>query len=42
MRTIGDFPHLTAAMECAGWPEAKIHKVMGENWLRVLAEAWGE
>jgi len=38
MRTIADFPNLTAAMERAGWPEAKIRKVMGENWLRLLAE----
>jgi len=42
MRTLGDFPNLTAAMEHAGWPEAKIRKVMGENWLRLLAEVWGE
>jgi membrane dipeptidase len=42
MRTIGDFPNLTAAMEHARWPEAKIRKVMGENWLRLLAEVWGE
>ena len=42
MRTIGDFPNLTAAMEHAGWPEAKIRKVMGKNWLRLLAEVWVE
>src|SRR3954451_5210289 len=42
MRTIGDFPNLTAAMEHAGWPGAKIRKVMGENWLRLLAEVWVE
>ncbi len=41
MRAIGDFPNLTAAMEKAGWPEPKIRKVMGESWLRVLAEVWG-
>ncbi len=41
MRAIGDFPNLTAAMETAGWPEPKIRKVMGESWLRVLAEVWG-
>lgn len=40
-RTIGEFPNLTAAMQRAGWPEAKIRKVMGENWLRVLREVWG-
>ena len=40
MRTIADYPNLTAAMQKAGWPESKICKVMGENWLRVLAAAW--
>jgi len=25
----------------ARWPEPKIRKVMGENWLRLLAEVWG-
>jgi membrane dipeptidase len=42
LRTIGDFPNLTSAMEKAGWPETKIRKIMGENWLRLLAEVWGE
>src|ERR1700737_740425 len=42
LHTIGDFPNLTAAMERAGWPEAKIRKVMGANWLRLLADVWGE
>ena len=42
LRTIGDFPNLTSAMERAGWPETKIRKIMGENWLRLLAEVWGE
>jgi membrane dipeptidase len=42
MRRMGDFPNLTAAMERAGWPETKIRKIMGENWLRVLADVWGE
>ena len=42
MRRLGDFPNLTAAMEGAGWPETKIRKIMGENWLRVLADVWGE
>lgn len=40
MRRIGDFPNLTRAMEQAGWPEPRIRKVMGENWLRVLGEVW--
>jgi membrane dipeptidase len=38
--TIGEFPSLTAAMEKAGWPEARIRNVMGENWLRILGEVW--
>jgi membrane dipeptidase len=42
LRTIGDFPNLTTAMEQAGWPETKIRKIMGENWLRLLADAWNE
>lgn len=42
MRSLGDFPNLTAAMVKAGWPETKIRKVMGENWLRVLSDVWGE
>jgi membrane dipeptidase len=29
-------------MQRAGWPEPKIRKIMGENWLRLLAEVWGE
>jgi membrane dipeptidase len=41
IETIGKTPNLTAAMQRAGWPESKIRKVMGENWLRVLAEVWG-
>jgi membrane dipeptidase len=28
-------------MQRAGWPESKIRKVMGENWLRVLGDVWG-
>lgn len=42
MRTIGDFPNLTAAMKLAGWSDARIRKIMGENWLRLLATVWGE
>lgn len=41
IRTIGEFPNITRAMEKAGWAERRIRKVMGENWLRVLAETWG-
>ncbi len=41
IRTIGDYPNLTAAMQRAGWSEGRIRKVMGENWLRLLTEVWG-
>jgi membrane dipeptidase len=41
-RRIEDFPNLTAAMERRGWPERRIRRIMGENWLRILAEAWNE
>lgn len=41
IRTIGDFPNLTRSMEKVGWPEGRIRKIMGENWVRVLADVWG-
>jgi membrane dipeptidase len=41
IRTIGEMPNLTAAMERAGWPASKITKVIGGNWLRVFGEVWG-
>lgn len=40
LRRIGDFPNLAVAMEKRGWPEARIRKVLGENWLRFLEEVW--
>jgi membrane dipeptidase len=42
IRTIGEFPNITAAMVRAGWPEPRIRKIMGENWVRVLTEVWGQ
>ena len=41
MRRIGDYPNLTDAMVRQGWPETKVRKILGENWLRVLKEVWG-
>ena len=41
LRTIGEFPNLTAAMERRGWPESRIEKIMGENWLALLRTVWG-
>ena len=42
IRTIGEFPNLTAAMARKGWPEARIRKILGENWLTLLARVWGD
>ncbi|HVE05932.1 MAG TPA: dipeptidase [Paraburkholderia sp.] len=41
IRTIGEFPNLTHAMERAGWSETRIRKIMGENWVRVFRDVWG-
>ena len=41
IRTIGEFPNLTAAMERAGWSETRIRKIMGDNWVRVFRDVWG-
>jgi membrane dipeptidase len=40
IRTIGEFPNLTAAMQESGMHERVIEKVLGENWLRLLDEVW--
>ena len=40
LSALKDYPNLTAAMERRGWPESRIRKVMGKNWLRLLAEVW--
>lgn len=41
LRTIGELPNLTAAMERRGWSENRIKKIMGENWLTLLRTVWG-
>jgi membrane dipeptidase len=40
IRTIGEFPNLTAAMQKAGWSESRIRKVMGDNWVRIFGQVW--
>jgi len=40
LESIADFPNLTAAMQRAKWSEAKIRKIMGENWLELLERVW--
>jgi len=42
LRAIGDMPNLTISMERRGWSENRIRNVMGENWIRFLANVWGE
>jgi membrane dipeptidase len=42
LRTIGDLPNLTAAMEKRGLPKGRIQKIMGENWMSLLRTVWGQ
>lgn len=42
IRTIGELPNLTAAMQRAGWTESRIRKVIGGNWMQVFKAVWGE
>jgi len=38
---MADYPNLTAAMLARGWPEDRVRKVMGTNWLNYLERVWG-
>jgi len=40
LRSIGEMPNLTAAMQKRGWPERRISRIMGENWLALLHTVW--
>jgi membrane dipeptidase len=40
LEKIENFGNLTRAMVARGWPETRIRKVMGENWLRFLGDVW--
>lgn len=42
IRTVGEFPNLTAALLADGWSPEKVRKIMGGNWVKVLKEVWGE
>ncbi|MCW4628196.1 MULTISPECIES: dipeptidase [Marinomonas] len=42
MRTVGDFPNLTEALLKHGFSERQVVKIMGENWVNLLHEVWGE
>ena len=41
LEQMGDFPSLTRAMERNGWPESRIRKILGENWLNFFKTVWG-
>jgi membrane dipeptidase len=40
IRQIREMPNLTTAMAARGWPEQRILKLLGGNWLRLLEAAW--
>ena len=42
MRTVGDFPNLTEALLKHGFSERQVVKIMGENWVSLLKNVWGE
>jgi membrane dipeptidase len=41
IRTIGEWPNITSAMERRGWKASRIEHVIGRNWLNTLKEVWG-
>ncbi len=41
LERLSDYPNLTEAMVQRGWAEARIRKVLGGNWMRLLQEVWG-
>lgn len=42
IRTVGEFPNLTEALLRNGFSERLTQKIMGENWMRILKEVWGQ
>ena len=42
IRTLGEFPNLTEALLKDGFTETQVRKIMGENWVRLLEDVWGE
>jgi membrane dipeptidase len=37
---IGAWPNITATMLERGWPEERVRKVLGGNWLRLFEDVW--
>jgi len=42
IRTVGEFPNLTEALLRNGFSEIQVRKIMGDNWVNLLKEVWGE
>lgn len=42
IRTVGEFPNLTAALLKGGFSPSQVRRIMGENWLRLLDTVWAE
>ncbi|MEL0625159.1 membrane dipeptidase, partial [Marinomonas arenicola] len=42
IRTVGEFPNLTEALLKGGFSERQVFKIMGENWVSLLENFWGE
>jgi membrane dipeptidase len=38
---ISELPNLTRGLIQRGWSTKEIHKMLGENWLRVYSQVWG-
>ena len=37
-----ELPNVVAEMAKRNWSDGDIDKVLGENWLRVYEQVWGE
>ena len=42
IRTVGEFPNLTETLLTRGHSARVVRKIMGENWVNVLKDVWGE
>lgn len=42
IRTVGEFPNLTAALLKGGFSPSQVRRIMGENWLRLLDIVWAD
>jgi len=41
LRSIGEWPNLTAATERHGWPSTRIERIIGGTWLELCRTVWG-